>query len=61
MLAGLVVVIAVCWLNHDQCCDRIAKSKPIRMRVRRSKVNLGNCICDGHYFKVHNRSLHCHR
>lgn len=41
MLVGLVVVIAACWLNHDQCCDRIAKQKPIRMRVRRSKVNLG--------------------
>ena len=44
VVAGLVVVLFVCWLARDQCCERIAKKKPTRMRVRRSKVNLGKYV-----------------
>lgn len=44
VVAGLVVVLFVCWLARDQCCDRIAKKKPTRVRVRRSKVNLGKYV-----------------
>ena len=43
IVPGVVVVVVVCWLGHDQCCDRVAKNKPTRLRVRRSRVNLGEC------------------
>ena len=43
VLAGVAVVVFVCWLSHDQCCERITKKKPVRIRVRRSKVTLGKC------------------
>lgn len=46
VVAGLVVVSCVCWLARDQCCDTIAKKKPTRVRVRRSKVTLGKYVCD---------------
>ena len=41
VLCGLTVVGVVCWLHCDQCCERVARKKPTRIRVRRSKVALG--------------------
>ena len=41
IVPGVVVVVVVCWLGHDQCCDRVAQKIHTRVRVRRSKVNLG--------------------
>ena len=43
IVPGVVVMVVVCWLGHDQCCDRVAKKTPTRVRVRRSKVTLGEC------------------
>ena len=41
VVVGLAVVLFVCWLSRDQCCERVARSKPTRVRVRRSRVTLG--------------------
>ena len=42
VVGGLAVVVFVCWLSRDQCWERVAHRKPTRVRVRRSKVTLGN-------------------
>ena len=41
VVCGVVVVVFVCWLHHDQCCERVERKMATRIRVRRSKVKLG--------------------
>ena len=41
LVLGVTVLVVVCWLHHDQCCDKVAEKKATRLRVRRSKVALG--------------------
>ena len=41
VLAGVTVSVFACWLHRDQCWERVEQRKSTRMRVRRSKVNLG--------------------
>lgn len=41
ILAGVIVAMFACWLHHDQCCERVAENKSTRVKVRRSKVNIG--------------------
>jgi hypothetical protein len=42
VVVGVAVVVFACWLHHDQCCERVAEKRATRLRVRRSKVALGD-------------------